>query len=38
VVVFGVLALSLIWYFIVKNAQKSRGINVDFAFKEVPPE
>lgn len=38
VVVFGVLALSAIWYFIVKNAQKSRGINVDFAFKEVPPE
>jgi amino acid transporter len=38
VVVFGVLALSAIWYFIVKSAQRSRGINVDFAFKEVPPE
>jgi APA family basic amino acid/polyamine antiporter len=37
-VVFGVLAFSAIWYFIVKNAQKSRGINVDYAFKEIPPE
>ncbi|MDP1713938.1 MAG: APC family permease [Anaerolineales bacterium] len=37
-VVFGVLAVSAIWYFFVKNAQKSKGINVDFAFKEIPPE
>jgi amino acid transporter len=38
VVVFGVLAFSAIWYFLAKNAQKSRGINVEFAFKEIPPE
>jgi amino acid transporter len=37
-VVFGVLAVSWIWYMIVKSAQKSRGINVDYAFKEIPPE
>jgi amino acid transporter len=37
-VVFGVLAVSAIWYFIVKNMQKSKGINVDYAFKEIPPE
>ena len=37
-VVFGVLAFSAIWYFLAKNAQKSKGINVDFAFKEIPPE
>lgn len=37
-VVFGVLAFSALWYFIMKQAQKSRGINVDFAFKEIPPE
>ena len=37
-VVFGVLAFSALWYFIVKNAQKTKGINVDFAFKEIPPE
>jgi len=38
VVVFGVLLFSAIWYFIAKNAQKSKGINVDYAFKEIPPE
>jgi amino acid transporter len=38
VVVFAVLALSAIWYFLAKNAQKAKGINVDFAFKEIPPE
>jgi amino acid transporter len=37
-VVFGVLAFSAIWYFIAKSAQKSKGINVDYAFKEIPPE
>jgi predicted lipid-binding transport protein (Tim44 family) len=37
-VVFGVLAVSAIWYFVAKNAQKSKGINVDYAFKEIPPE
>ena len=37
-VVFGVLAVSAVWYFIAKNAQKSKGINVDYAFKEIPPE
>jgi APA family basic amino acid/polyamine antiporter len=38
VVVFGVLVFSGIWYILVKNAQKSRGIDVDYAFKEIPPE
>lgn len=37
-VVFGVLAVSAIWYFVAKSAQKSKGINVDYAFKEIPPE
>ncbi|NUQ83436.1 MAG: APC family permease [Anaerolineales bacterium] len=37
-VVFGVLLFSAVWYFIAKNAQKSKGINVDYAFKEIPPE
>jgi APA family basic amino acid/polyamine antiporter len=37
-VVFGVLAVSIIWYFIAKMIQRSRGINVDYAFKEIPPE
>jgi len=38
IVVFGVLVFSAVWYFLAKNAQKSRGINVDYAFKEIPPE
>lgn len=37
-VLFGVLAVSAVWYFIAKNTQKSKGINVDYAFKEIPPE
>jgi amino acid transporter len=37
-VVLGVLALAAIWYLVMKSAQKSRGINVDYAFKEIPPE
>lgn len=37
-IVFGVLLVSAVWYFLAKNAQKSKGINVDYAFKEIPPE
>jgi amino acid transporter len=37
-VVFGVLVVSAIWYFLAKSAQKARGINVEYAFKEIPPE
>jgi hypothetical protein len=37
-VVFGVLAVSFIWYFLAKMIQRSHGINVDYAFKEIPPE
>ena len=36
-VVFGVLAVSIIWYFLAKMIQRSHGINVDYAFKEIPP-
>jgi hypothetical protein len=38
IIAFGILILSGVWYLIVKNRQKARGINVDFAFKEIPPE
>ncbi len=37
-VVAGILLFSLGWYLVTKYARRSRGINVDFAFKEVPPE
>lgn len=34
----GVLASGFIAYFIVKAIQRARGINIDLAFKEIPPE
>jgi hypothetical protein len=37
-IALGVIVVSLITYYSAKSAQKSRGINVEFAFKEVPPE
>lgn len=37
-VVFGVIGVSALWYFLAKAAQKRRGIDVDYAFKEIPPE
>ncbi len=38
IIAFGILIISAVWYFLAKNAQKARGINVDFAFKEIPLE
>jgi len=38
IIAFGIIILSAVWYLVVKNRQKTRGINVDFAFKEIPPE
>ena len=37
-VVAGILLFSLGWYLVTKYARRSRGINVDYAFKEIPPE
>jgi amino acid transporter len=37
-VVLGVLVVALVWYFIAKMVQSSRGIDVTYAFKEIPPE
>jgi hypothetical protein len=28
----------MVWYALTKRAQKRRGINLDYAFKEIPPE
>jgi amino acid transporter len=38
IIAFGIILLSAIWYLIVKRGQRARGIDVEFAFKEVPPE
>ncbi|MCI0609895.1 MAG: hypothetical protein L0Z71_12645, partial [Anaerolineae bacterium] len=37
-IALGVILVALVMYYSAKNAQKSKGINVDFAFKEIPPE
>jgi basic amino acid/polyamine antiporter, APA family len=37
-VVGGVLLFAAAWYLIAKQLRKSSGINVEYAFKEVPPE
>lgn len=37
-IALGVVLVSVIMYYGAKSAQKSRGINVDYAFKEIPPE
>jgi amino acid transporter len=38
IIAFAIILVSGVWYFLVKSGQKSRGINVDYAFKEIPPE
>ena len=36
IVGFGLILISLVWYLLRKNAQKAKGINVDFQI--APPE
>ncbi len=38
IIAIGIILVSWVWYVIAKNNQKSKGIDVDFAFKEIPPE
>lgn len=38
IIAFGLILFCAIWYAITKRAQKARGINLDYAFKEIPPE
>ena len=38
IIAFAIILISLVWYIWTKNNQKTKGINVDFAFKEIPPE
>ena len=38
IIAIGIVLISAVWYFLAKAGQKRRGINVDFAFKEIPPE
>lgn len=38
IIAFAIILISAIWYWAAKQAQKARGINVEYAFKEIPPE
>jgi amino acid transporter len=38
IIAVAIIVVSWVWYVLARNSQKSRGINVDFAFKEIPPE
>jgi hypothetical protein len=38
IIAFGIIVISALWYILAKRTQKARGINVEYAFKEIPPE
>jgi amino acid transporter len=38
ILAFLIIIVSAVWYVIVKRMQRTKGINVDYAFKEIPPE
>ncbi|HLF02315.1 MAG TPA: hypothetical protein VI547_10090, partial [Anaerolineales bacterium] len=38
IIAFAIILVSWVIYMVMKNSQKSKGINVDYAFKEIPPE
>jgi amino acid transporter len=38
ILTFGIILFCIIWYALTKRAQKKHGINIDYAFKEIPPE
>src|SRR5512141_1434062 len=35
---FGIILFCILWYAWTKRSQRSKGINIDYAFKEIPPE
>jgi APA family basic amino acid/polyamine antiporter len=38
IIAVAIIVISGIWYVIVKARQRAKGINVEYAFKEIPPE
>jgi APA family basic amino acid/polyamine antiporter len=38
IVAVAIIVISAVWYVIVKARQRAKGINVEYAFKEIPPE
>ena len=37
-IALAIILIAVVMYFWAKNSQKSKGINVEYAFKEIPPE
>ena len=35
---FGIILFCILWYAWTKRSQRAKGINIDYAFKEIPPE
>ncbi len=38
IIAVAIILLCVAWYLLTKRAQRTRGINIEFAFKEIPPE
>jgi hypothetical protein len=38
IITVGIIVFALVWYIVARAIQAGRGINVDYAFKEIPPE
>ena len=38
ILTFGIILFCIIWYALTKRSQQAKGINIDYAFKEIPPE
>ncbi len=38
IIAIAIIIISAVWYVLVKARQRAKGINVDYAFKEIPPE
>ncbi|HLE27380.1 MAG TPA: hypothetical protein VI793_04640, partial [Anaerolineales bacterium] len=38
IIALAIIVVSWLMYAYFKNSQKSKGINVEYAFKEIPPE
>ncbi len=38
IIAIAIIVISAVWYVIAKARQRAKGINVEYAFKEIPPE
>jgi basic amino acid/polyamine antiporter, APA family len=38
IIAIGIIVVAAVWYWLARRARLARGINVDYAFKEIPPE